>query len=129
MSCHDIGRGMNEVVRLTISMFDKEEISKEAAIKIIATCRIAVNWCDGNSTEACDYIRNCRCGKCLKLIPKGEKLISLWDIPDRQIPGKIGSGLVFSRNRINEDDLRVATDKLCEECFDRLVPQYYGGLL
>ena len=74
MSCHDIGRGMNSVVRVVIGLYDNEEISSDAAIRIIRACARGVNWCDGNSYEAVDYIRRCRCGKCLRMIPKGEKL-------------------------------------------------------
>lgn len=112
MSCHDIGRGLNEVVRMTITQYDKGEVSHEAAVKIIATCKVAVNWCDGNGYEAIDYISRCRCGKCLKMIPKGEKLFSLWDLP-----------YAYRESDIMEK-ARMATDSLCEECFDKIMPEY-----
>ena len=38
MSCHDIGRGLNSVVRKTIKLMDQGEISKNAAKEIINTC-------------------------------------------------------------------------------------------
>ena len=111
MSCHNIGAGLNEVVRMTISLFDKEQISRESAKKIIATCRVAVNWCDGNEGEATEYISNCRCGNCLKLVPKGEKLYSTWDLPRD-----------FRMEKdIDEGRLRIAYDGLCEECFDDVI--------
>ena len=107
MSCHDIGRGMNEVVRMTISLFDKGEISRESAKKIIATCGVAVNWCDGNEGEAIDYINGCRCGKCLKLVPEGEKLYSIWRLP-----------YDFKNRDIDMEKLRIVSYGLCEQCFD-----------
>lgn len=108
MSCRDIDRGMNEVVRMTISLFDKGEISTESAVKIIATCGIAVNWCDGGD-GAIEYIKKCRCGKCLRLLPKGEKLYSIWHLPCGFVE-KIG---------IDTRKLKLASPGLCEGCFDK----------
>ena len=48
MSCHNIGRGMNYVVKNVIKMYDTGELTLEAARKIIAAARRGVNWCDGN---------------------------------------------------------------------------------
>ena len=59
MSCHDIGRGMNEVVKTTIELYDAKAIDINATKKIIASCAAAVNWCDGNEYEATAYIRRC----------------------------------------------------------------------
>lgn len=114
MSCHDIGRGMNRVVKTTISLFDKKKISRESAVKIIACCRNAIYWCDGNEGEATDYIRRCRCGKCLRLVPEGEKLYSVLDLPDAFYREKI----------IDMDRLRIASDGLCEQCFDESIQPF-----
>lgn len=87
MSCHDIGRGMNEVVKTTIELYDAKDIDINAAKKNIASCAVAVSQCAGNEYEATAYIRRCRCGKCLKMIPRDKKLYSVWDVsnnvPDR----------------------------------------------
>ncbi|MCR5728042.1 MAG: hypothetical protein K6G24_11315 [Lachnospiraceae bacterium] len=120
MSCHDIGRGMNEVVRMIITQYDRECISRETATKLIATCRAAVYWCDGNEGEAVDYIRRCRCGKCLRMIPKGEKLISLWSLGYSFI-SKPGDGDIV-------DTLRLASDGLCETCFDNIITMFYSEI-
>ncbi len=48
MSCHSIGKGINAIVRRTITLYDRGEIAFEPTKKIIATCANAVNWCDGN---------------------------------------------------------------------------------
>lgn len=105
MSCHDIGREMNSVVRTTVSLMDQGKISKDAAKTIISSCAQSVNWCDGNSYEATDYIRRCMCGYCMKLIPAGEKLYSVYDV-SYDVPDQYDI----------EDHL--ATDSLCENCFD-----------
>ena len=105
MSCHDIGRGMNSVVRTTVSLMDQGKISKDAAKTIISCCARSVNWCDGNSYEATDYIRRCICGRCMRLIPVGEKLYSVYDVSNH-VP-----------DRYDIDD-QLATDGLCENCFD-----------
>ena len=114
MSCHDIGRGMNEVVKTTITLYDKGEISKEAAKKLLATCGSAVWWCDGNPDEAIDYIRKCRCGKCLKMVPKEEKLYSTWEFPYESYQERI---------RV-QNELHLVSEGLCESCFDEVMAKY-----
>lgn len=115
MSCHDIGRGLNSVVKVTVELFDAGKISKEAAMRIIHQCANGVNWCDGNTSEAIDYIRRCRCGRCFKMVPEGEKLYSIWAV----------SNNVPNRYKIfNAFDL--ASDGLCEECFDIVLNEHTG---
>lgn len=117
MSCHDIGRGMNAVVRRTITLYDRKEIALEPAKKIIASCAKAVYWCDGNEYEAVDFISHCRCGKCLKLIPKGEKLYSIWDVT---VPKQSSRDhWIFE----TKNKLELVTDGMCEECFDHYIPE------
>ena len=116
MSCHDIGRGMNSVVKVTIELYDAGKIDKESTAKIIRACAHGVNWCDGNEYEATDYIRKCRCGRCLKMVPKGEKLYSVWDV----------SSDVPRPERI-ERDFQLALDGLCEECFDIVLNERCGN--
>jgi hypothetical protein len=123
MSCHDIGRGMNYVVRRTITLYDQKKIALEPAKKIIASCTGAVYWCDGNSDEAINFIRRCRCGKCLKLVPKGEKLYSIWKLP---YPTYKGHYEWLSKI---EEELELASDGLCEECFEQYMPSFCDGEL
>ena len=115
MSCHDIGRGMNSVVKVTMELYDSGKIDKESAQKIIYACMRGVHWCDGNEGEATEYIGNCVCGKCMKKIPKGDKLYSIFDVsPD--VP-----------NRFHIDDnYELVTSRLCEECFDVLINKHCG---
>ena len=117
MSCHDIGRGMNSVVRVTIGLYDAGRIDKDATAQIIRACARGVNWCDGNKSEAVDYIRRCRCGRCLKMVPKGEKLYSIWDV----------SFDVPKRYEIDRD-FKLLSDGLCEECFDIVLNEHCGDV-
>ena len=81
MSCHNIGKGMNSVVNVVINLYDKGKISREATREIIAQCQDGVGWCDGNDYEAVECIADCRCGRCLRLVPEGEFLFNLWEVP------------------------------------------------
>ena len=103
---------MNSVVKVTIELYDAGKIDRESAIKVIHACAKGVNWCDGNEYEATDYIRRCRCGRCLKMVPEGEKLYSVWAV----------SNDVPRAYRI-DDDFELASDGLCEECFDIVLNQ------
>ena len=106
MSCHDIGRGMNSVVRTTVTLMDNGTISKEAAKTIICCCAKSVNWC-------VDYISKCMCGRCMKVVPKGERLYCVYDV-SRDFP-----------DFYNLDDY-LATPGLCEECFDIVMKEHSG---
>lgn len=115
MSCHDIGRGMNSVVKKVIFLLDNNKISTESAREIIAACRIGVNWCDGNEDEAVECIRKSRCGWCLRKIERGNNLFSLWNLG-------LGESLFMDDDLLKcGDGTMLASDGLCEECFDYVV--------
>jgi len=112
MSCHNIGRGMDSVVKVVIALFDNGKMEVEVAKEIIAACRKGVNWCDGNEYEAIASIRRCRCGKCLRKVPKDACLFSVWDV----------SGEVPNRYRILDGgEIKIASDGLCKNCFDEVL--------
>lgn len=111
MSCHSIGRGMNSVVNKVLEMYDAEELTADATKKIIAEARKGVHWCDGNEWEAIASIRRSRCGRCLKVMPSGTPLYSVWDIS-------------VQKNILDQTpDEVLASDGLCLECFDCVVNQ------
>lgn len=113
MSCHDIGRGLNTVVETTIGLLENNEISKDAARKIISSCRKGVHWCDGNEDEAIDCIRRCYCGNCMERIAKGKPLYSVWEV----------SNDVPNRYRITNNH-NLASDCLCENCFVEIMNKH-----
>lgn len=65
MSCHNIGHGLNEVVRKVLVEYDARLILYESVFRILQQCAKSVHWCDGNEYEAtaCMYDR---CGRCLR---------------------------------------------------------------
>lgn len=110
MSCHDIGRGMNEIVRLVVTQYDEGRININEAKPILATCAKAVYWCDGNEYEAVDYISGCRCGKCLNMVPKGEFIYPLYDLEQKYKPRDL-----MQKYRV------IGGCGVCAECFDAIV--------
>lgn len=60
MSCHDIGRGMNSVVKVVLGLYDQEKFDRDTARLLFAACRKGVHWCDGNEDEAIASLRGCR---------------------------------------------------------------------
>ena len=110
MSCHDIGRGMNDITRKVISLYDNNRIGKDVAKELILECANAVNWCDGNANEAIDYIRHNRCGECLRKIPMGKPLYSLW-----RINYNYSLNDIFGSRDLQEE-AGTASDIICEDC-------------
>ena len=110
MSCHDIGRGLNEVTKKVVELYEEGKISQETAKDIIKTCGDAVNWCDGNTGEAISFARYSRCAECFKIIPKGEPMYSLWH-------------LNYQNGRyVNmQDKAGTAWDILCKECIHPVI--------
>ena len=123
MSCHDIGRGLNTVTKKVIELYDLGCYSTETARDLIATARNGVHWCDGNEYEAVACIRRCRCGRCLKKMKPGEYLFSVWDVP-YSVPK---SEEIIDCEHI-EDEKPLASDGLCEECFDIILGKHCNDL-
>lgn len=117
MSCHNIGKGMNSVVKVVVELLDDKIIEVEPARRIIAACRKGVNWCDGNEYEAIDCISRVRCGKCMKVIPKGKFLFSVWDVSNK-VPDRY--------KILDNGSIALASDALCESCFDEVINQHCG---
>ncbi len=117
MSCHNVGRALNNVVREVMNLYDAGDISKDAAKRLALRCCRSVAWCDGSEGEAIDYISACVCGRCFKLIPKGEPIYSTWQVSSA-VPNQ------YEIKDENGDEL--PTDGLCEECFDIVLDHHCG---
>ena len=84
MSCHNIGHGLNEVVRKVLVKYDAGLIPYESAFRILQQCVESVFCCDGNPYEATTCIYD-RYGRCLrKGLPmfKMGILYAHWDVLD-----------------------------------------------
>ena len=103
MSCHNIGHGLNEVVRKVLAEYDAGLIPYESVFRILQQYAKSVHWCDGNEYEAtaCMYDR---CGRCLR---KGLPMFELG---------------IFYNDRETLDLLKKETVDyhLCQECIDKL---------
>ena len=103
MSCHNIGHGLNEVVRKVLVEYDAGLIPYESVFRILQKRAKSVHWCDGNEYEAtaCMYDR---CGRCLR---KGLPMFELG---------------IFYNDRETLDLLKKETVDyhLCQECIDKL---------
>lgn len=114
MSCHSIGHGMNSVVKKVLELYDSGEVGMDQTRTLIAACRKGVNYCDGNEYEATECMDSCRCGRCLKTFVKGERFFSLYDVSDEISRRQM-------REIVNNNNSPLATDSLCEECFDDVI--------
>lgn len=103
MSCHNIGHGLNEVVRKVLVEYDAGLIPYESAFRILQQCVKSVYWCDGNEYEAtaCMYDR---CGRCLQ---KGMPMFTL--------------GVLYDNREVLERVRKEVIDyHLCQDCIDKL---------
>ena len=103
MSCHNIGHGLNEVVRKILIEYDTGLIPYEPTFRILQQCAKSVNWCDGNTYEAtaCMYDR---CGRCLR---KGLPMFKLCI-------------LYNNREVLNLVSKETVDYHLCQDCIDKL---------
>lgn len=111
MSCHDIGHGLNSVVEVVLSEFDKGKLSHEIAHKIIKQARNAVNYCDGNNYEAiiC-FEEQGRCTCCFKRVNNILNVYKLpytmADVSEKLISASYGEKLLGSY--------------ICEDCISQI---------
>lgn len=108
MSCHDIGRGLNEVTRVVLKEYDEGRIPYEPTFRILKQCKKSVHWCDGNEGEAvvCMYDR---CSRCFK------KEIPLFEM----------RWIYNNRELIDLMDEKALGWHLCQGCIDKLEIQEY----
>lgn len=124
MSCHDIGRGMNNVVKNVLKLYDAEKIDVSVARKLIAVARDSVNYCDGNEDEAIEVMKHCRCGKCFKKFNTGDFCFILYNLFDWPAP---------ERNQINpamdpdETEDALATWEICDDCLESVINDIFKG--
>lgn len=116
MSCHDIGRGLNSVVKVVIGLYEQGQLSKEAAMPILCACRRGVNWCDGNEDEAMQALVDAGyCGLCL------EKPDSVTNVYDN------GLGYPEKYEVFDRYDKCAAHFFVCPRCKQRLIEEYKAG--
>ena len=85
MSCHDIGHCVDFIIQNVLDMYEHGEISKEAALKMIRTLPQAVHYCDGNESEALEYLTDNYCCGCLHEYEDDEIFVTVDDIYNANI--------------------------------------------
>lgn len=116
MSCHDIGRGMNSVTKAVLAMYENNELTREAAIKVMRSCKDGTGWCDGIPEEAVAYlIDNGICGCCLK---QREQAVNLGDY----------LGNISDFWMIDDNELIATPSSLCPDCAKKILRKYQGRI-
>lgn len=78
MSCHNIGAALNNMVEKILEMYDANEISKDAAKKLIKQTKTSVHFCDGNEGETTECMVYHRCGRCLRKHTEVGEIFAVW---------------------------------------------------
>jgi hypothetical protein len=126
MSNHDAGYLLSLASTKIMEQYEKEKLDKDTAIEILQFNRKLVYYVDGNESEALDYLRRTHCGRCLRRMQPGEKLylFSFWymlkDLVELLESNATNTGKKYS------DEL--ASDRLCTECFDKIINDGTGIL-
>ena len=112
MSCHNIGRGLNEIGKVFDFIYENGGLSKEDYKTMIRSLRNAARCCDGIECEAIEYIIEpdgdnefLRCGRCLNKV-NVEEAISLTTL-DGEVDG------------IKKDYAYL--DVSCPDCYEKYV--------
>lgn len=115
MSCHDIGRGMEAVAHLVYQMYKNNELSLEAARKIILRAKNAVHYCDGNEGEAVAFLEdNSICTVCFETKDTIYDIFNCYDdIRDK-----------YKKDITRHSDFVWYT--LCSDCYIRLLRDTVG---
>ncbi|MCD7844616.1 MAG: hypothetical protein LUG57_01930 [Oscillospiraceae bacterium] len=118
MSCHDIGHGMNNVVKKVLELMDAGEISADAAKTLAYTAIGSVHFCDGNEYEASEcFAEQGRCSCCLEIKPT---VFAFEDCPDLYRDKINAMETVRWRRPRDWDDYEILGDTICPECLERV---------
>lgn len=79
MSCHSIGHALNFVEMKIVELYESGCFNRETLRELLAVCRDAVGYCDGNIDEATEHLDSFYCGRCLTKRSHGEPLYTIWN--------------------------------------------------
>ena len=117
MSCHDIGHGLNNVVKAIINKLESGEMATCTGKDLIRVCRDSVHFCDGNTYEALECLEEeGRCSCCLVEYGK-DNLIDCYGPPnDLEYMGRY-----LYDNAYGKDILGAY---VCRSCAKKLYDRY-----
>lgn len=126
MSCHDIGRGMNNVVSHVMDLYRAGRLDKRTAKELITVARKSVYFCDGNEGEAVRCMER-TCGCCLRDAAVDEELINIYErgIGDGLNEDQIDKMITDPRN-FQDIEFQSCSLWVCPSCFERICDHSLG---
>lgn len=109
MSCHDIGRALNYVQEEIIEQYEGGKLDQDTTRTLLIRAREAINFCDGNLSEATASFDKCYCSNCMSKVQEHQRMYTLY----------IGNPWYDPIDDYVEEHDLVGT-KLCEKCFDKM---------
>lgn len=127
MSCHDIGRGMNNVVSYIMDAYREKRLDRRTARELISVARRSVHYCDGNEGEAVECM-GCTCGCCLRDGEIGEHMYNMYDARflRPEITWDFFDKLEQEPDETRENKYLSCASTLCAECFDKIFDHHLG---
>lgn len=112
MSCHNIGRALNFVEMKIVELYESGCFNRETLRELLAVCRDAVCYCDGNIDEATEYFDSFYCGRCLTKRSHGEPLYTIWNTTIGWRP---------IQKDCDEQSVSVVGMSMCSCCFNQML--------
>lgn len=112
MSCHNIGKALNSVEICAIELYEAGKIEREVLREILATCRDAVGYCDGNYDDVTEFLDAHYCGACLSKRVAGEPLYTIWNT-------RLGWRSI--QKYCDQQPVSVVGMSMCELCFNQML--------
>ena len=117
MSCHNIGRGMNDVAKEILQCFDAGKMDRETAKQLVTACRESVGCCDGNPDEAVMVFQEQgRCSRCFKTNCSARRIWN-WD-------SKLGKEAQKRIDAVAKEEAyhaEMLSDVVCPDCLIELL--------
>jgi hypothetical protein len=119
MSCHEIGRGVDVIMRQVLDMYDEGKISKEAALEMVKKFPKAVHWCDGNEDEAQRTLTLTHCAACLHKYEEDDEIMCVDVLDSRSYDINISEFRIIDAwyESMEKNDFNGRS--LCRSCFNK----------
>lgn len=115
MSCHNIGRALNFVEMKIVELYESGCFNRETLRELLAVCRDAVGYCDGNHDEVTEFLDGRYCGACLSKRAAGEPLYTIWNTTIGWRP---------IQKYCDEQAVSVVGMSMCSRCFSQMLSDF-----
>ena len=126
MSCHDIGRGMNNVVSYVMDLYRADRLDKRTAKEIITVARTSVYFCDGNEGEAVRCMER-TCGCCLRDVAEDEDMLHIY-LQGRHygLENDLIDKMFTDPKNFQDIEFQSCSLWVCSSCFERICDHSLG---